>query len=69
MENKTYNSELRALLSIKNFRNALEKHYAQMLQIEKNLDELNKNALAIIEAHCSFESQEKWKTILKEINL
>jgi hypothetical protein len=68
MKNKDHNSEFRALLSIKNFNKALEKHYEQMLQIEKNLDELSKNALAIIEAHSSTRSQEQWKTILKEMN-
>lgn len=68
MENKEYNSKLRALLSIRNFSKILERHYEQMLQIENNLDELNKNALSIIEAHCSPENQEKWKNILKGIN-
>ncbi|MNJ03073.1 hypothetical protein D3C73_1632530 [compost metagenome] len=55
MENETYHSELRALLSIRNFNSALEKHYSQMLEIEKNLEEFHKNAFAIIEAHSSTE--------------
>lgn len=66
MENKKYNSKLRALVSIRNFDKIWNTHLAQMLQIEKQLNELNKNALAIIEVHCSTESQEKWKAILKE---
>ncbi|HSD13961.1 MAG TPA: hypothetical protein VLB74_04880 [Flavobacterium sp.] len=69
MKNGPYHSELRALLSIRNFNSALEKHYTQMLQIEKNLDELNKNALVIIEAHSSPKLQEEWKEGLKEVNL
>lgn len=68
MKNEPYHSELRALLSIRNFNSALEKHYAQMLQIEKNLEELNKNALAIIEAHSSHKLQEKWKEGLNKMN-
>lgn len=68
MENETYHSELRALLSIRNFNSALEKHYSQMLEIEKNLEEFHKNAFAIIEAHSSTESQEKWKKGLEEMN-
>ncbi|UOK42001.1 MULTISPECIES: hypothetical protein [Flavobacterium] len=68
MKNEPYHSELRALLSIRNFNSALEKHYTQMLQIEKNLEELNKNALVIIEAHSSAKLQEGWKEGLKEMN-
>ncbi|ESU20361.1 hypothetical protein FEDK69T_28780 [Flavobacterium enshiense DK69] len=68
MKNEPYHSELRALVSIRNFNSALEKHYAQMLQIEKNFEELNKKALSIIEAHSSSESQEKWKKCLKGMN-
>lgn len=68
MKNEAYHSELRALLSIRNFNSALEKHYTQMIQIEKNLEELNKNALTIIEVNCSPEAQEKWKKGLEEMN-
>lgn len=68
MKNGPYHSELRALLSIRNFNSALENHYSQMMQIEKNLDELNKNALVIIEAHSSAKLQEEWKEGLKEVN-
>lgn len=60
METKTYNSKLRALLSIRNFNKALEDHYEQMKQIEKKLDGLNKNAISIIETHCREKEKEKW---------
>ncbi|OFY86828.1 MAG: hypothetical protein A3F72_21315 [Bacteroidetes bacterium RIFCSPLOWO2_12_FULL_35_15] len=66
MENKTYNSKLRALLSIRNLDKILNTHLEQMMEIEKQLDALNKNALTVLESHCSTESQEIWKTILKE---
>lgn len=68
MKNEAYHSELRALLSIRNFNSALEKYYSQMLEIEGKLEEFHKNALAIIEAHSSTESQEKWKNGLQEMN-
>jgi len=68
MKNEDYHSELRALLSIKNFNSSLEMHYSQMLEIEKKLEEFHQNALAIIEAHSSPESLEKWKDGLKEMN-
>jgi hypothetical protein len=68
MKNEDYHSELRALLSIRNFNSTLEKHYSQMLEIERKLEEFHKNALTIIEAHSSIESQEKWKNGLKEVN-
>lgn len=68
MKKEDYHSELRALLSIRNFNSALEKHYSQMLEIEKKLEEFHKSALAIIEAHSSFKLQEKWKNGLKEMN-
>lgn len=65
MEYKKYNSKLRALVSIRNFDKIWNVHLEQMKQIETQLEQLNKNALAIIEAQCSTESQEKWKEILK----
>lgn len=68
METKNYNPELRALLSIRNFKKALQKHYEQMMQIEKNFQELNENALFIIQGHCSKEALQKWKNNLSEIN-
>lgn len=67
MDTVTYHAELRALISIRNFSKAIDKHYEQMLEIENNLDELNRNALSIIEAHGAPESQDKWKNSLKEV--
>ena len=68
METKRSNSELRALLSIRNFGKALETHYSQMIQIEKSLDDLNANATTIIEAHAPVHLQQKWKLGLMNVN-
>lgn len=67
MEN--HHSQLRALLSIRNFNKILDQHYEQMMRIEKNLYELNTNALSIIKAHSTSESLNEWKSILKENNM
>lgn len=67
METKIYHSELRALLSIRNFDKALEKHYEQMRQIEKSLDKIKKDALSLIETHCSKEAQENWENGFLEV--
>jgi hypothetical protein len=68
MKTKTYNSGLRALLSIRNLSHSLEQHHSQLLQIEKEIIELSKNMSAIIEANCSTESCEKWKVALQTID-
>jgi hypothetical protein len=68
VENNAYPSELRALLSIRNFNAILEKHYAQLLKIGGNLEQLNKTALEVVENHLSGESGKKFNLILKEIN-
>ena len=68
MKSESHQSELRALQSIRNFKNALEMHYAQMLQIEKNMVTLNRNAWAIIAAHSSKEAQKNWENNLKKID-
>ena len=47
MENKTYNSKLRALLSIRNLDKILNTHLEQMMEIEKQLDALNVGRLGI----------------------
>ena len=60
-ENSSYNPGLRALLSIKHFGTTLQKDYAHLLQIEKDLEELNKTGLLIIEAHAEPEAGESWK--------
>jgi len=56
-----HNPGLRALLSIKNFGAALTKDYERLLQIEKELDELNSTGLSLIEANTEPEVAESWK--------
>jgi hypothetical protein len=65
---KTYNSGLRALLTIRNFSDVLEKHYARLIQIEEDINELNNKTTAIVETHRSPDLYLKWKTCLKEFN-
>ena len=47
---KSHNPGLRALLAIKNFNATLEKDFAQLMQIESDLGELNIKGLLMIEA-------------------
>ncbi len=61
------NPELRALLAIRNFSSVLKMHQGQMMELERNLDQLNRNALSTIKAHCSPQAQESWERTLKEI--
>ena len=63
------NPGLRALLSIRNFSVALQKDYDQLLQNEKELHELNKTALLIIEQHGIDTLQQNWKTLVVEIDM
>lgn len=65
---KANHSDLGALMSIRSFSKALEKHNVQIVQIDTNLNELNINALSIINIHCSPEAKLKCQTILKEID-
>ena len=65
---KTYNSGLRALLTIRNFSDVLEKHYARLLQIEEDINELNNKTKATVETHCSPDLCLKWQATLKEFN-
>lgn len=67
-QDKAYNSGIQALLSIRNFSQVLEKDYVQLIRMEKELDEMNKHALAEIETHAPAELQESWNTILTEVN-
>jgi hypothetical protein len=60
-ENSNHNPGLRALLSIKNFGITLQKDYERLLQIEKEMDELNKTGLALIEANAEPEAVEIFK--------
>jgi hypothetical protein len=65
---KSHNPGLRALLALKNFTATLEKDYNELLKIESDLDELNKNGLQIIEANASPEEIATWKMSLEEVN-
>lgn len=66
--NKSNNPGLRALLSIKKFEATLEEDYTELMKIEKELDELNKNGLLIVEATTSPEATTQWKAIVQEMN-
>ncbi len=67
-EKKTYNSGLRALLTIRNFGDVLEKHYARLIQIKEDINELNNKTKATVETQCSPDLNLKWKATLKEFN-
>ena len=67
-EDKTYNSGIQALLSIRNFSQVLEKDYVQMIKLEKKLDQMNNQALAIIETNAPIELQQNWIAILTAAN-
>ncbi|MBL0358045.1 MAG: hypothetical protein IPP72_14755 [Chitinophagaceae bacterium] len=66
--NHSNNPGLRALLSIRNLSITLEKDYAELLQIEASLQEINKNALLIIETNCSPEAIESWLATAREVD-
>jgi len=65
---KSHNPGLRALLAIKNFNATLEKDFAQLMQIESDLAELNIKGLLMIEATDSPEGISRWKESLQEEN-
>lgn len=54
-------------MSIGNFKGSSEKHYAQLMKMEGDLDKMNENASAIIERSHSVELMNKWRTTLQEI--
>lgn len=66
-ESSSRNPGLRALLSIKNFGTTLQKDYEHLLQIEKDLEELNKTGLLIIETYAKPGAGESWKFITAAI--
>ncbi len=68
--NKTsasHNPGLRALLSIKNFSAILLQDYAQLLLIEKELDELHKKGLLIIEEYAAPGSVDNFSLAAAEV--
>lgn len=62
----SHNPGLRALLAIKNFNTTLEKDYSELLQIENNLNELNKKGSSLIETSTSPEIAAQWNGILEK---
>lgn len=68
METTVNNPKLRALLSVRNFSKALERHYGQMKQVEESLETINKNALATLEAHSTKDGVERWNYSMQEVN-
>lgn len=65
---KSYNPGLKALLSIKKNSATLETAYAELLQIESELEEVNKRGLVIIEANATPEDTARWESVLQEVN-
>ena len=63
---KKHNPGLKALLSIKKNTAAFEKEYAELLQIEGEVDALNKNAFLIIEANALPGVTAGWKVVFEE---
>jgi hypothetical protein len=59
MKIKTYNSGLRALLSIRNMNASLEKNRTTLVQIEKEINDLNNDTSVIIQSNSTIESYEK----------
>ena len=63
---RSQNPELRAMLSLRNFSAILEKHYAQILEIEQATDTINSQALDLNGATWPAESVGKWQAALHE---
>jgi hypothetical protein len=66
---KAYNSGLRALMSIRNFSSELAKDYAQLIKMEKQLDQMNGNATLVVEEYGDAKGKEMWKNGLVAIQL
>ena len=66
--NQSHNPGLRALLALKNFTTTFEEDYTKLLQIESDLDELNKKGLLTIETNASAEAVASWKEIVQGLN-
>ena len=67
MQTTPCNSELRALLAIRNFGRVLKVHQDQMLQLESNLEQLNRDARSTIQAHCPPAARKAWDKQLQEL--
>ena len=66
MKTSIYSSGLRALLSIRNLNDSLEKNRTTLVLIEKEINDLNSDTSVIIQSNCTIEVYEKWKIALKE---
>ena len=66
--NQSHNPGLRALLAIKKFTSTFEEDYSKLLQIESDLNELNKKGLVIIETNTSAEAVANWKETVQDVN-
>ncbi len=60
-ENHRHNLGLRALLSMRNCNITLKKEYDELLEMEAELDAMNKIGMLQIATHCNPEMQAKWK--------
>ena len=60
-ENRWYSPGLRALLSMRNCKINFEKEYEELLEIEAQLDDINKTGMLLIATHCNTEMQVNWK--------
>lgn len=67
-DNKRQNPGLRALLSIKHFAASVESDYAELIQIEIELKQLNEKAVFILEASMPLDESADWKLLLPEID-
>ncbi len=63
-----YSSGFKSLLAIRKFSDVLEKHHAELIQIEKDQYEKNEHALIVVEANATPEIFEKWKISVANIN-
>ena len=67
-EISNHNPGLRALLSIKNFSITLMKDYEHLLEIEKELEKLNRTGLALIETSTEPGAAESWNLATEAIH-
>lgn len=60
---RSHNPGLRALLSIKNFGAILIQDYSQLLLIEKEVDEVHKRGMLIVEQQADIEGSDKFRVM------
>lgn len=64
--NQSHNPGLKALLALKKFTTTFDEDFTKLMQIETDLDEVNKNGLLIVEGNTTQEAVSSWKVILQE---